>query len=285
MKLILLAVIIPIFLIVTLLAILFLIRRNRISEEVLYEKGIEEFDLANYSKAKSLFLRAIAKKSDFFEALLRLGLLYYKLLDYEAAKDCFEKIIANDPDNFIATYNLALSMQMLKDYDSAVTHYRKAISLNDKDTDSYFNLAIINFDKKNYLEALGLFEKVKLLSPNQSATLFYIIKCRDELCTYEKPEEAQDIINSYLKLSSRNDMPQEFYTALTKAYAKMGNIKEAMDFCKKSLQANPEDPEGYKLYGLMSVINNDVHSAETNLLIAMQLDPNDEELYDIMRYV
>lgn len=284
MKSLIFTVILPICLVVILLFVLIFIRRKNTNENVLYKKGIEELEHSNYKQAIKLFLRAIAKKSDFFEALLRLGLLYFKLHDYDAAKNCFEKIIETNPDSFIATYNLALTLQMLKLNEESITYYRKAISLNDKDMDSYFNLGIMSFEKKNYLEALGLFEKAHLLSPNQTATLFYIVKCKDELCMYETSEEGQEIIDSYMKISSKNDVPKECYTAITKAYAKMGNIKDAMEFCKKSLQLNPEDSEGYKLYGLMSIINNDILSAKTNLLIAMQLDPGNEEIYDIMKY-
>lgn len=279
-----LTIILPICLIIILVCMLIQIRRNNTCETILYNNGIEEFELANYKKAKKLFLRAIEKKPDFFEALLRLGLLYFKLSDYDAAKSCFEKIIETSPDNFIVTYNLALTMQMMKLNDEAITYYHKAISLNDKDMDSYFNLGIMSFEKKNYLEALGLFEKAKLLSPTQTSTLYYIVKCRDELCKYDNEEDGQEIINSYMKISSRHDVPYEYYAAVTKAYAKMGQIKEAMEFCKKSLQMNPEDPESYKLYGLISIINNDILSAKTNLLIAMQLDPNNEEIYNILKY-
>lgn len=277
-------VISPMCLIIFLILVLVQIRKSRINENVLYEKGLEEFDLANYDKAKKLFLSALAKKSDFFEALLRLGLLYFKMHDYIEAKNCFEKIIEVTPDNFIATYNLALTMQMLNLNDEAKIFYRKAICLNDKDMDSYYNLGIMNYEEKNYLEAIGLFEKAQLLTPNKTAALFYSIKCRDELCKYDKAEEGQEIINAYLKIASKSDVPSDFYTAIAKSYAKMGNLKESTEFCKKSLQMNPEDPEIYKLFGLICIINNDILAAKTNLLIATQLDPHNEEIFNIMKY-
>lgn len=284
MKLIIIKIL-PVLLIIVLVWMLILIRKNSVSGDVLYKKGMEEYELANYQKAKRLFIRAIAKKSDFFEALLRLGLLYFKLLDYEAAKKCFEQIIETVPNNFIATYNLALTLQMMKLNDEAKNFYRKAISLNDKDVDSYFNLGLISFGEKNFIEALGLFERANLLSPNQTQVQFYIVKCKDELCKYDSEEETQEIINSYMKISSKNDIPPEYYSALTKAHAKNGNIKEALEFCKKSLQANPEDAESYKLYGLISMINNDMLAAKTNLTIALQLDPDNEEIYNMMKYI
>lgn len=284
MKLIILKIL-PISLILVLVWMLILIRRNNVSENVLYKKGLEEYELANYQKAKQLFIRAIAKKSDFFEALLRLGLLYFKLFDYSEARKCFEQIIETAPNNFIATYNLALTLQMMKLNEDAKNFYRKAVSLNDKDVDSYFNLGLISFEEKNLVEALGLFERANLLLPNQTAVQFYIIKCKDELCKYESKEETQEIINSYMKISSRNDIPPEYYSTLTKAHAKNGNIKEALEFCKKSLQVNPEDAESYKLYGLISIINNDILAAKTNLTIAMQLDPDNEEIHNMMKYI
>lgn len=277
-------IIVPISLIIFLILVFIQIRKSRINENVLYQKGIEEFGLANYEKAKKLFLSALAKKSDFFEALLRLGLLYFKMHDYMEAKNCFEKIIEINPDNFIATYNLALTMQMLDLNGEAKILYRKAICLNDKDMDSYYNLGIMNFEEKNYLEAIGLFEKAQLLSPNKTAALFYSIKCRDELCKYESAQEGQEIINAYLKIASKSDIPTDFYTAVAKSYAKIGNLKESTEYCKKSLQMNPEDPETYKLFGLICIINNDILAAKTNLLIATQLDPHNEEIVNIMKY-
>lgn len=274
----------PICFILFIILVIVVIKKNSVSENILYEKGLEEYEQANYQKAKKLFIKAIAKKSDFFEALLRLGLLYFKLLDYKAAKKCFEQIIETNSDNFIATYNLALTLQMMKMNEDAKNYYRKALSLNDKDADSYFNLGLISFEEKNYVEALGLFERADLLLPNQASVIFYKIRCKDELCKYDSDEESQEIINSYMKISSRNDIPSQYYATLTKAYAKNGQLKEAMEFCKKSLQINPEDPESYKLYGLMLIINNDILAAKTNLMIAMQLDPDNEEVYNMLKY-
>ena len=264
--------------------IIFLLIRSFISPKILYDWAMKEVDLDNYIKAKKLFLRAIKRKKNFTEALHRLGLLSFKLKDYKTSEDCFRKIIRFDSDNFVAHYNLGLSLQMLQKTDEAKDSYEKALEVVSDDYDTCFNMGIICFKDKNYKDALSYFEKAQRSLPNQTSNMFFIVKCKDELSLEQASITAQTILSEYSKLASKSDLPAEFYSSFARAYAKNGQIKEAEEYCRKSLSFNSEDNQAYKLLGLISLLNNDILSAKTNLTIASQLDPNDDEVYNILKY-
>lgn len=249
-----------------------------------YEKGLKTFKENNFNEAKTFLLKAIKKNPNYFQATNCLCLTYFKLKDYKSAKECFEKIVSMNPNDFEAVYNLALTMQMQKSYEEAKKLYEMALKLNNKDFDSYYNLGVIGIDEKNFTVAQEHFKKALSIEPNKTPAQFYLTKCKDELCKYNNKKEEEEIINSYLKLSVKADIPEEYYITIATAYAKDGEIDKALEFCKKSIENYPDEASAYRLLGLIYIINNDLNNANANLSIAIELDANNEEGYNLIRY-
>lgn len=277
-------VLLVVLVIIVCVGLIILILRSSVSPQTLYVKAVSEFEQHNYKKAKKLFIRAIKRKADFFEAMHRLGLLYYKVKDFEEAQNCFQHIVDAKPASVVALYNLALAMQMQKKYEEAKAVYKKVLSLEPNDYDSNYNLALIKFDLKDYKQALPLFENAAKIQPAQVQAVYFALRCKAELCDFNDLDSARAVLDAFQKIEIQPNLPADFFTQFAKSFAKLGMLEESYEYCKKSLQTSEEDPELYKLFGLLSLLKGDRSAARVNLQIAAQLDSSDKEVYNILNY-
>lgn len=241
--------------------------------------------LEDYDNAKKCFEEILEKEPENFDSLYNLGLVHFKSEDYLEARQCFEKILETEPNNFKALYNLALTCQMQKSYEEAQEFYIKALQEKENDTDCHFNLGLISFRHKKYEEALELFEKANATSTGRADIMFYILRCKDELCNYETAEEGENIVKEYLKISKLSNIPLEFDIFWARAYAKTGKIAKALEICNRALVSLPEDSLAYITLGLIKFIKNELEEAKKALLTAIDLDANNPESYNILSYI
>lgn len=238
-----------------------------------------------YKKAKGFFLKTLALDSKYKNARLNLGIAYLKLKDFNSAQDCFETVLKDSPKSFDVLFYLAQTLHVKGVYNQASDYYLKAIEVNDKSFDAYFNFGIVLFNQKMYKEALDSLQKANLLCPENDKILYYITRCNDELCDYEDESKAQQIIDDYMLLSQKSDLPKEIYISIAKAFAKIGEVEKAEEYCQKALVNNSEDVESYKLFGLIQLIKRDYVQTKNVLSTALHLQPQNRELHTLLSYV
>lgn len=254
----------------------------------LYAAGLESFKTEDYKKAKGFFSRIVFLNPNYKDSKYKLGLIYLKLKNYDAAHDLFKQILKNSPKDFDALFNLAQTYQFQEEYNKAEECYLSAINENDKSLDCYFGLGFTNYKQKKYDKALEFFKKAGETVPSNFQIPefypFYINKCNDELCSYEENGEGQSIIDNYLKMAKEPNLPREFNISLATAYAKMGNLEQANEYCQKSLLINAEDIESYKLLGVIQLAKKDFVATKNTLSTALHLQPKNKELHDLLSY-
>ena len=247
--------------------------------------AFKAFDRENYNKAVALLLRALKSKKNSKAALLLLGQSYIGLKDYQKAKETFENLLKLNPKDFDTLFNYAQVLQAENKYTEANEFYNKALIENPKSIDCYYNLGVVAFKGGAYEKALESFYKAQELAPERIDVSFYIVKCKDEMCSYETLEDGQSIIDEYLELAEQPKLPPSYGVDLAKAYAKNGQSEEAFEGCKNALKSNDKDIEAYKLMGLLQLLKNDSPEAKNMLSIAIGLDIRDEEAHNILSYV
>lgn len=258
---------------------------NSTSPQEKYKKALKAFSKGNYKKAKELFIQVVDLDANFKDVQYNLGSCLLRLAEYDNAKSCFEAALKNSPKNFDILLNIAQTLQKQKKYDEAEEYYTKAIDENDKNFQSYLGLGILNCDKQDYNKALEYLEKAKTLAPDNIQILFYIAKCKAELCDFDINDDCQAIINEYLSMSDKKDLPAEFNVSLARIYAKSGQIAKALEFAKKALNNDSEDVEAYKLLGLIQLIKKEFVDAKGTLSTALHLQPKNQELQEILSYL
>jgi Tfp pilus assembly protein PilF len=247
--------------------------------------AIKAFDKENYTKAIPLLLRALKSKKNSKAALLTLSKSYSEMKNYAQAKETFEKLLKLNPKDFDTLSNYAQMLQADKKNDEAKEFYNKALIENPKSVDCHFNLGVVLFSEGGFEKALESFGKAQELAPTRVDVSVYIVKCKDEICSYETAEEGQAIIDEYLNLAEKPNLPTSYGVDLAKAYAKNGQINEAFEKCKESINANDKDIEGYKLMGLIQLLKNEPVDSKNHLSTAISIDMRDEEVHNILSYV
>ncbi len=273
--------------IIIFLYVLIIIWRSS-SPKALYDAALDEYKQNEYKVAFEYLNKAVSIKPKYTAAIQLLGLTSLKIGDYKTAENCFLKILKEDPDRLEALYNLALTYQMAGRNEDSKNYYLKAISINDQDKDSLYNLALLLYQMGEYKEAITYFDKSMKLDPKKTLAQFYIAKCKDQMRDSEislDSESSESVIELYTILAGKNDLPSEYNITLATAYAKAGNIAKAQEYCQKAILTVEDDIQNYKLQSLICLVNKDFACAKNNLHIAMQLNPNDQEVYDLLKYV
>ncbi|MBP7211351.1 tetratricopeptide repeat protein [bacterium] len=260
------------------------LRTDTLKSKKAYKTALKALQRSNYAQAERLLKKAIHLNKKNTKALFQLGQTYLKQKKYELAQACFEKIVKYDAKNVDAKFWLAFTLQKLKKNDEAEILYKSVLKEKPNHYDCIIQIGELEFEKENYLDALDNFKKAQSLSPDDKSCRFYITKCKDKLCTYETKDDGKSIIDEYLKLMNEKDLPKEFFITVATAFARTGQIQEALKFCQKSLEKNSEDFESYKLLGLIQLIYKDFEGVKNTLATAISLQSNNAEVHTLLSY-
>ena len=105
------------------------------------------------------------------------------------------------------------------------------------------------------------------------------------MCNTDKDEDCQKVLQEYLSVAGRKDLPPEFYIEIAKAYALNGDIDNSLQNCKMAVQMKSEDTEAYQLLGLIALLKGDLEEAKNNLTIALHFQPDNQDTHNIFSYV
>lgn len=260
-------------------------KKETITSQGIYKKGMKAFKRKNYNKAKDLFSQSFALDANNEDAQYMLGSALFELGEHNNAKEYFENVLKTSPQKFSALFLLAQILQEQENYEEAESIYKKILEEKPKDYRSYLNLGIINYRKQDYAAALNLFTQAKKLSPKNAQVSFYITICKGEICSFEKEKEIKNIIKEYSKISGKKDLPKDFNLSFTKVCAKAGKMDKAFLMCKKTLRQDSENVEAYKLLGVMHLIKRNFPEAKNALSMALNLQPRNPEIYEILSYL
>jgi len=273
-----------VFSIVWVLVWFWFFKPNETPGENFYKLADKAFESGDYKTAKELLLQ-IANINSNPDAKYKLGISFLKLKEYDDAKGCFEQLLKKSPKNLDFLSNLAQVFQLQKKYDEALDIYNKITSQTPKSEDGPVNIARVYYEKGDFSNALQALEKAKENSPDSSQILFSIIKCKSKMCNMDNDDECKQILDEYIKIANRNDLPAEFYTTIAKTYAMNGETDKTLEYCQRAISLNSEDIEAYQLLGLIQLIKDDIEGAKSNLTMALSFQPNNKESHNIFSYV
>lgn len=250
-----------------------------------YSKGINALEKGDYNEAINFFSKAIETQTNVKESLYNLGSIYLEVEDLPNATESFEKLLKTTPKDVKALcgYGHALKAQNLNE--QAKEAYGKALNENNQHGESYYGLGDIYFKEKNYDSALEHLEKALELCPEKTEIPFLIAKCKDKMCNYNTVEEGQTVISEYLKREGDEHLPPTFDVDLASSYAKTGMIEQTVNRCKKAMAKDDKNVESYKLLGLAQLMKGEKAEAKNSIATALSLDPNNDELHDILSYI
>lgn len=244
----------------------------------------KDFEKGNYQKAKELLLKDPDLENN-IENKYKLGVVNLKLNEYDEAKTCFEDVLKKNPKHFDALMNLAQTLQLEEKYIEAMEIYEKASKENVKDINCPLNMGEILYKLGDYKKALEILEQARELAPENTKILFSIAKCKSEVCNLDNKEEYEALINEFIKLASKEELPNDFDITIGKLYAKTGQIDNAFYHCKNATEADEENIEAYKILGLIQLLKKDFVGAKNSLMVALNFQSNNPEIHKLFSYL
>lgn len=229
-------------------------KSKRATAERLYSQGLAQLSRDDYSRAVTLFEKAVEIDLNYAEAWYQIGFCYgmmgqhaealkasrqaarlrpewaqvylnigassFALREYKEAVEAYRQAIKFDENNPDAHFALGLSLGKLNRTDEEILAYKRALAIKPEYANVYEQLGLAYFKLKRYAEALRAFEELKTYKPE--ATVYnYIGECYLEL---NKIQESIEAFNSAIGFNP--DFEKARFN-LGRAYLKNGDRDSA----------------------------------------------------------
>ena len=211
-----------------------------------------------FDKAIEASLKALMYDPTLSEAYAALGLAYMSRRSLDEAKEACQKAIELDPNNFSGYWILGRVLHLLDRDREAIELQKKVIELNPNFHTAYGDLRIV-YERLNEKEKhdeilqklLEVYPKYLAQHPEDARSHIYFAI---DLATVGRNEEAKKEAEKALQLSP--DDPLMYYNAAC-SYARMKEVKLAVNALKNSIAKGLEDYEWIKRDSDLNNIRND----------------------------
>ncbi|MBQ3514553.1 MAG: tetratricopeptide repeat protein [Lachnospiraceae bacterium] len=188
----------------------------------------------------------------------------------EKAAGIIEKWCDKEPDayeNFSNT--LGFYYQSENQFEEAVKCYKHAVSVCESNYENYVSLLRCLRRMSQYEEALVVIEEASAKFPKEATSLHRrIADLYFDMGNYEKA------IAQYELLSEVEGAKQDYLSEIAFCYEAMETADETAEECYlKAIEANSEEGENYRIYGMFLLEKKRVEEAVKYLKKAYQLDP------------
>jgi tetratricopeptide (TPR) repeat protein len=240
-----------------------------------YNKGFEK----NYRAAVAHFEKALGLDPTYSAAALYLGRAHNALFEQDKAKHYFEKAIQIDPDYSEARSSYGGMLLDIGAVDDSIRQFDTVLRRNPKDLQTLYLRAQAFRIKERYDEAIESAEAAIRISPQVAEPHFWLAESlrmkgsyrdsRREYVEYLKHSNFDSglagnmhyYVVGYLvglgkrKRAAQKDIWQDLrslaYFGLCDCAYREKKLDDALLFCQKSLQYDPEYPYGHYLTGLV----------------------------------
>lgn len=204
------------------------------------KQGLELAGHGELQQAADCFRKAIALKSDYYEAYNNLGVILAGLKLLEEAANSFREAVRLRPDNADIYNNLGVILKDLGDLDEAEVYLRRGINLKSNFPDAYNNLGLVLKATHQLMQAEESLRQAIMLQP---------------------------------------DFP-EAYNNLGLVLQDSGRLDEAEVNLRQAITLRSNYPEAYNNLGLVLIDGNRLDEAEVYLRNAIELQPCYFEAYN-----
>ncbi len=186
--------------------------------------------------------------------------------------DLLRLVIATSPKNMDALLMMAKSEIFLKDYSNAKIHLAEAEQLQPKSAELFFIKSYLENEQGNNAQSLALLEKSLAENPNNTEVLAQFV------VTAIRVNQAGKAVRAAEKLITLKPENFEFLYLYGVASLQNNNLQTAESVLEKFLEAYPNDSRGCLALGLTFAAQTDkLQEARGQLQKCLNLDPNNYE--------
>ncbi len=128
----------------------------------------------------------------------------------------------------------------------ALESAERALALDDQDSQALRSIGLVHFFSKNHTLALSYYERAVAANPNEAENRALLGAALGVAGDYDA---ALDQFDAAMRLSPRDAHIATWYNYLAVAAFVVGRDEEAAEWARKTVQANPQFPGGYRTLG------------------------------------
>ncbi len=191
------------------------IQQYKASQEAhsFFNKGMELFQVEDFSGAVGQFKKAVETKPDFFEAYQNLAAAYFQAELYQEAIEAAKKVLEIKPDTAQTLKLISVSYSRLGDEKTALEYQDKLKELSDAEfsPEEIFNMGAVAANEGRDEEAAEYFRKVTEMKPD-FALAYYQLGLTYFRLKYM--EAAKTFLEKYLELDPEGENAKTAKTLL-----------------------------------------------------------------------
>lgn len=194
-------------------------------------------------EAAEEFKKAIELYPQYTAAHLKLGWTYYLMRDYERALGEYTAVLklTDDPAYLVKThYSMGHTFLAVEDFPRAMEAFEKVIRMDNEFGDAYYQAGLIQLRQDRFSTAAESLKKAIELEP---------------------------------------EINLDVYKNLAFACMRIGHYDEALKYCMKSLEVEPDDPEIFELIGGVYAKKDEWDLSVEYFLKAIGFNPNSSQAY------
>ncbi|KAL4485325.1 hypothetical protein ABPG72_008501 [Tetrahymena utriculariae] len=208
------------------------------------------------------------------DCLNDLGVCYYKQNNYEDAIKYYKQAFQID-ENITVSNNITQALIGLKQYDQALEQSKKSLEINQQNYYAYKLQGNIYSERKDHQEAIENYEKALMYNQNQTQI-------------YLKLAQEQEQLNNLNEALKNYQKHVQFHPNSADSLFKIGflqneinkDMEKAIYYYEKSIKLKPSNnAQSYKQLGLLYKQQEQFLLAKENLLIAIEQDNSNKDLY------
>ena len=226
--------------------------RYKSDSALAYQKdGIISMSFQNYNEAIVLLSTSLSVDDTDFQTFILLGNCYRKLDQVENAIHCFQKAISLNADSDESHVQLG-QLFWEKEDSTAINYYKSAIAINPNNRDAYYNLGLVYHSISEFSKSQDSYHKI--IEFGIKDRYFVEVNYNLAVMFMDDLNDHKIALNNYLIEVVRVN-PNHYlgYFRMGICYQTLGDIRNAEQYYKKTLEINPEFKEATdKLNKLLS---------------------------------
>lgn len=203
--------------------------------------------------------------------LTRVNLLFMEERETEAIADC-DRVIALDGENFLAWFLRAKAKKSTKDLPGAEADVTQAIGLKEGFTDGYLLRAELHLLMKQGQEALDDVNTVIDSMEEGGEETAHLLRGR----IYELIGDEKAAYGEYREVMELNPFNEEACLLAARLMIAQQKYPEALALYDEAIEHNEQFAKAYFGRGKLKELTGDREGAQQDLIIAAELDPDDE---------
>ena len=188
---------------------------------------------------------------------------------FQEAINTFNSIIQKQPDNYVAYYGIGFCYQSMQKYSDAIKAFQKSISIEPSST-AYKWLGVSYSGLNDGNNAIKNLNEAISINPKDHEAYFYLAMVNINF--KQDYIKAAQYCEKAIEIYPRKDF--QYYRILGLCYLSSGNYSKAINAYSEAINLKPNDGELYASRAYTYEYLQEFAKAEKDYIMALKYDPN-----------